>query len=34
MVMKEGRIYVLEGKLRREVIRLHHNTLVEEHRER
>ena len=34
MVMKEGRIYVPEGKLRREVIRLHHNTLVEEHRGR
>jgi len=26
--MKERRIYVLEGELRREVIRLHHNTPV------
>ena len=34
MVMKEGRIYVPEGKLRREIIRLHHDTLVGEHRGR
>jgi len=32
--MKERRIYVLEGELRREVIRLHHNTPVGGHRER
>jgi len=34
LVMKEGRIYVPEGKLRREVIRLHYNTLVGGHGER
>jgi len=32
--MKEGRIYVPERKLRREIIRLHHDTLVGEHRGR
>ena len=32
VVMKEERIYVLEGELRGEIIRLHHNTLVEGHR--
>ena len=26
IVMKEGRIYVPEGKLRKEIIRLHYNT--------
>jgi len=31
IVMKEGRIYVPEGKLRGEVIRLHHDTPVEGH---
>jgi len=31
IVMKEGRIYVLEGELRREIIQLHHNTPVEGH---
>ena len=34
LVIKEGRIYVPEGKLRREVIRLHYNTLVGGHGER
>jgi len=34
IVMKEGRIYVLEGELRREIIQLHHNTPVEGHRGR
>ena len=34
VVLKEGRIYVLEGELRREVIRLHHDTPVGEHRGR
>ena len=29
--MKEGRIYVLEEKLRGEIIRLHHDTPVEGH---
>jgi len=28
VVLKERRIYVLEGELRREVIRLHHDTLA------
>jgi len=28
LVMKEGRIYVLEGELRGEIVRLHHDTLV------
>jgi len=32
VVMKEERIYVLEGELRGEIIRLHHNTLVEGYR--
>jgi len=31
IVMKGERIYVLEGDLRREIIQLHHNTLVEGH---
>ena len=31
IVMKEGRIYVLEEELRGEIIQLHHNTLVGEH---
>jgi len=31
IVMKEGRIYVPEGDLRREIIQLHHNTLVGGH---
>ena len=26
VVLKEGRIYIPEGKLRGEIIRLHHNT--------
>jgi len=34
VVLKEGRIYVPEGELRREVIRLHHDTPVGEHRGR
>ena len=34
VVLKEGRIYVLEGELRGEVIRLHHDTPVGEHRGR
>jgi len=32
--MKEERIYVLEGELRGEIIRLHHNTPVGGHRGR
>jgi len=31
IVMKKGRIYVLEGDLRREIIQLHHDTLVGGH---
>jgi len=31
IVLKEGRIYVLEGDLRREIIQLHHNTPVGGH---
>jgi len=31
IVMKEGRIYVPEEDLRREIIQLHHDTPVEEH---
>jgi len=31
IVMKEGRIYVPEGELRGEIIRLHHNTLIGGH---
>jgi len=31
VVLKEGRIYVLEGELREEVIRLHHDTPVRGH---
>jgi len=31
LVMKKGRIYVPEGELRREIIRLHHDTLVGGH---
>jgi len=34
IVMKEGRIYVLEGELREEIICLYHNILVEGHRGR
>jgi len=34
IVMKEERIYMPEGDLRREIIQLHHDTLVEEHRGR
>jgi len=34
IVMKEGRIYVPEGELRGEIIRLHHNTLVGGHKGR
>ena len=34
VVMKEGRVYVPKEELRREVIQLHHNTLVGEHRGR
>jgi len=29
--MKEGKIYIPKGELRGEIIRLHHNTLVEGH---
>ena len=31
IVLKEGRIYVLEGDLRREIIQLHHNTPIGGH---
>jgi len=34
IVIKEGRIYVPEEDLRREIIQLHHNTPVGEHRGR
>jgi len=34
IVLKEGRIYVLEGDLRREIIQLHHNTPIGGHRGR
>jgi len=34
VVLREGRIYVPEGELREEVIRLHHNTPVRGHRGR
>jgi len=34
VVLKEKRIYMPEGKLREKVIRLHHDTLVGEHRGR
>ena len=34
VVLKEGRIYVLEGELRRKVIQLHHDTPVGGHRGR
>jgi len=34
IVMKKGRIYVPEGELRREIIRLYHDTPVEGHRGR
>jgi len=34
IVLKEGRIYVPEGDLRREIIQLHHNTSVGGHRGR
>ena len=31
VVMREGRIYVLKGELRGEIVCLYHNTLVEGH---
>jgi len=31
IVLKEGRIYIPEGDLRREIIQLHYNTPVEGH---
>ena len=34
LVMKEGRIYILEGELRGEIIRLHHDIPVGGHRGR
>jgi len=34
VVLKEGRIYVPEGELKEEIIRLHHDTPVEGHRGR
>jgi len=34
IVLKEGRIYMPEGDLRREIIQLHHNTPVGGHRGR
>ena len=34
MVLREGRIYVPEGDLRREIIQLHHDTPLGEHRGR
>ena len=34
IIMKKGRIYVLEGDLRREIIQLHHDTPVGGHRGR
>jgi len=34
IVLKEGRIYVLEGDLRREIIQLHHNTPIGGHKGR
>ena len=34
IVMKKERIYMPEGELRGEIIQLHHNTLVGEHRGR
>ena len=34
IVLKEGRIYVLKGDLRREIIQLHHDTPVGGHRGR
>jgi len=34
IVMREGRIYVPEEELRGEIIHLHHNTPVGEHRGR
>jgi len=34
IVIKEGRIYMPEGELRREIIQLHHDTLVGGHGER
>ena len=34
IVMKEERIYMLEGDLRREIIQLHHDTPVGGHGER
>jgi len=34
VVIREGRIYVLKGELRGEIVCLYHNTLVEGHEER
>ena len=34
IVLKEGRIYIPEGDLRREIIQLYHNTPIEGHRGR
>jgi len=34
IIIKKGRIYMLEGKFRREIIQLHHNTPVGGHEER
>ena len=34
VVLKEGRIYIPEGELKGEIIRLHHNTPVGGHRGR
>ena len=31
IVLKEGRIYILEGDLKREIIQLHHDTPIGEH---
>jgi len=31
IVIKEGRIYVPEGELRRKIIQLHHNTPIGRH---
>jgi len=34
IVLKEGRIYILEGDFRRKIIQLHHNTPIGGHGER
>ena len=34
IILKEGRIYIPEGDLRREIIQLHHNTPIGGHRGR